>query len=80
MEKHHEGNVRPGNDFDLLAALGTDLPGDFSPPTGRDDEFSRGSPGTPDPRENPPAAVRSKDLFEPDRHIDTLKVKSRNFH
>lgn len=27
MEKHHEGNVRPGNDFDLLAALGTDLPG-----------------------------------------------------
>lgn len=27
MEKHHAGNVRPGNDFDLLAALGTDLPG-----------------------------------------------------
>ncbi len=27
MERHHEGNVRPGNDFDLLAALGTDLPG-----------------------------------------------------
>ena len=27
MEKHHEGNVRPGNDFDLLAALGADLPG-----------------------------------------------------
>ncbi|WP_353045567.1 hypothetical protein, partial [Mesorhizobium sp. M1365] len=26
-EKHHEGNVRPGNDFDLLAALGADLPG-----------------------------------------------------
>lgn len=26
MEKHHEGNVRPGNDFDLLAALGPDLP------------------------------------------------------
>lgn len=27
MEKHHGANVRPGNDFDLLAALGTDLPG-----------------------------------------------------
>ena len=27
MEKHHAGNVRAGNDFDLLVALGTDLPG-----------------------------------------------------
>ena len=27
MEKHHAGHVRPGNDFDLLAALGSDLPG-----------------------------------------------------
>ncbi|TYR35645.1 type II toxin-antitoxin system HipA family toxin [Mesorhizobium microcysteis] len=27
METHHAGNVRPGNDFDLLAALGADLPG-----------------------------------------------------
>ena len=27
MERHHAGDVRPGNDFDLLAALGTDLPG-----------------------------------------------------
>lgn len=27
MEKHHAGNVRPGNDFDLLAILGADLPG-----------------------------------------------------
>jgi serine/threonine-protein kinase HipA len=27
MEKHHAAFVRPGNDFDLLAALGTDLPG-----------------------------------------------------
>ncbi len=27
MEKHHVGNVRAGNDFDLLAALGADLPG-----------------------------------------------------
>jgi len=27
MEKHHAAAVRPGNDFDLLAALGTNLPG-----------------------------------------------------
>ncbi|WP_083274686.1 type II toxin-antitoxin system HipA family toxin [Novosphingobium resinovorum] len=27
MEKHHAGSVRAGNDFDLLAALGADLPG-----------------------------------------------------
>jgi serine/threonine-protein kinase HipA len=27
MEKHHAATVRPGNDFDLLAALGTNLPG-----------------------------------------------------
>jgi serine/threonine-protein kinase HipA len=27
MEKHHAGSVRGGNDFDLLVALGTDLPG-----------------------------------------------------
>ena len=27
MEKHNAGNVRAGNDFDLLAALGADLPG-----------------------------------------------------
>jgi len=27
MEKHHAGAVRAGNDFDLLAALGSDLPG-----------------------------------------------------
>ena len=27
MERHHAEAVRPGNDFDLLAALGQDLPG-----------------------------------------------------
>ena len=27
MEKHHAGGVRVGNDFDLLVALGSDLPG-----------------------------------------------------
>jgi serine/threonine-protein kinase HipA len=27
MDKHHAGSVRAGNDFDLLIALGSDLPG-----------------------------------------------------
>lgn len=27
MKKHHAGSVRAGNDFDLLIALGADLPG-----------------------------------------------------
>ena len=27
MERHHSGSVRAGNDFDLLVALGSDLPG-----------------------------------------------------
>lgn len=27
MERHHAGQVRPGNDFDLLVTLGADLPG-----------------------------------------------------
>lgn len=27
MEQHHAGSVRAGNDFDLLVALGSDLPG-----------------------------------------------------
>ncbi len=27
MERHHSGSVRAGNDLDLLAALGSDLPG-----------------------------------------------------
>lgn len=30
MEKHHAGAVRPGNDFDLLAALGEKIPEEFN--------------------------------------------------
>jgi serine/threonine-protein kinase HipA len=49
MEKHHAATVRPGNDFDLLAALGTNLPGavralpsDATPvPTGPEPESNK---------------------------------------
>ncbi len=66
--------------FDLsddLSAL-ADRDADFKLPTGRGDEFAHGSPGSPDSRER--AGVKPRDIFIPNLHIDTLKVKSRNFH
>jgi len=48
-------------------------------PTGRGDEFAHGSPGSPDSRERPPMGVKAREIYIPDLHIDTLKVKSRNF-
>ncbi|MBB4483222.1 MULTISPECIES: OB-fold nucleic acid binding domain-containing protein [Rhizobium] len=63
---------------DLSGLAGCD--GTFHPPTGRGDEFAHGSPGSPDSREKAPSGVRARDMFTPDLHIDTLKVKSRNFH
>ncbi|WP_081159793.1 error-prone DNA polymerase [Ensifer aridi] len=67
--------------FDLSADL-SGLAGhdrSFHPPTGRGDEFAHGSPGSPDSREKAPPGVRARDMFVPDLHIDTLKIKSRNF-
>lgn len=61
-----------------LSAL-ADRDGEFKLPTGRGDEFAHGSPGTPGSRDRAPA-VKPSDIFVPDLHIDTLKVKARNFH
>jgi hypothetical protein len=36
--------------------------------------------GGPDPRELPPKGLRRRDIYTPDLHIDSIKVKSRNFH
>ncbi|MBB4279084.1 hypothetical protein GGE12_006897 [Rhizobium mongolense] len=47
-------------------------------PTGRGDEFAIGE--GPDPRYKPKPVIVPRDMFVPDLHIDTLKVKSRNFH
>ncbi|WHA43258.1 error-prone DNA polymerase [Agrobacterium larrymoorei] len=62
--------------FDLSGDLSrlSDRNLDFKLQTGRGDEFAHGSPGT-DARTPKP-----RDIFIPDLHIDTLKVKSRNFH
>ena len=67
--------------FDLSADLSNlgERDGGFAMPHGRGDEFAHGSAGSPDSRDRPPAGVKARDIFIPDLHIDTLKVKSRNF-
>jgi error-prone DNA polymerase len=51
----------------------------FPLPHGRGDQVSHGGAG-PDPRELPPKRLRIGDIYVSDLHIDTIKVKSRNFH
>ncbi|MBY3235250.1 error-prone DNA polymerase [Rhizobium laguerreae] len=67
--------------FDLsgdLSAL-ADRDGAFKLPAGRGDEFAHGAPGSQDSRVRSPA-VKAREIYVPDLHIDQLKVKSRNFH
>jgi error-prone DNA polymerase len=45
----------------------------FALQTGRGDEFAHGG-------RDSRASVKPRDIFIPDLHIDTLKIKSRNFH
>jgi error-prone DNA polymerase len=65
--------------FDLTADLSglADRDTVFRLPAGRGDEFAHG--GGPDPRDTPKPVVQVRDMFVRDLHIDTLKVKSRNF-
>ena len=66
--------------YDLSSDLSSlsDRDAEFRNPSGRGDEFAHGSPGGGDARDRPkPNKVR--DIFIPDLHIDSLKVKSRNF-
>jgi error-prone DNA polymerase len=68
--------------FDLSTDLSSlaERDGKFRPPTGRGDEFAHGSPGSPDSRERSASGLlRPRDMFVQDLHIDTLKIKSRNF-
>ncbi len=60
-----------------LASLG-ERDGAFPLPHGRGDQVRGG--GGPDPRDSPKPAVQARDIYITDLHIDTLKVKSRNFH
>ncbi|MBY5748309.1 error-prone DNA polymerase [Rhizobium leguminosarum] len=79
---------REGEVVHLVAQQLFDLSGDlvgladrdeeFKLPAGRGDEFARG--GGPDPRDKSKTIAAPRDMFVPDLHIDTLKVKARNFH
>jgi error-prone DNA polymerase len=60
-----------------LAAVGERDAG-FPLPHGRGDEFHHGSPGI-DPRSLPPKGPKPRDIYVPDLHIDTIKVKTRDF-
>lgn len=67
--------------FDLTSDLSSlsDRDGEaFALPHGRGDELRHGPPG-PDSR-SPKEPMQVRDIYVPDLHIDTLKVKSRNFH
>ena len=67
--------------IDLSAELATVGSRDaaFSLPHGRGDQVTHAG-GGPDPRDLPPKGLRTRDIYVPDLHIDTLKAKSRNFH
>ena len=66
---------------DLSADLATVYSRDaaFPLPHGRGDQVTHPG-GGPDPRELPPKGLRTRDIYIPDLNIDTIKVKSRNFH
>lgn len=65
--------------FDLTSDLSglADRDTEFKLPAGRGDEFAHG--GGPDPRDKPKPVLQPRNMFVPDLHIDTLKVKARNF-
>ena len=66
--------------FDLSDDLATlsERDGAFPLPHGRGDEFASGSAGSPDSRDKA-SMIKPREIYVPDLHIDTLKVKSRNF-
>jgi error-prone DNA polymerase len=78
---------REGDVVHLVAHTLTDLSAElasvgeqndrFPLPHGRGDEFHHGSP-TPDPR-GLSKTPKPRDIFIPDLHIETIKVKARNF-
>jgi error-prone DNA polymerase len=79
---------REGEVVHLVANHLTDLSADlagvgerddsFPLPHGRGDEFHHGSPGI-DPRSLPPKLPKARDIYVPDLHIDSIKVKTRDF-
>jgi error-prone DNA polymerase len=66
--------------IDLSADLAgvSDRDNSFPLPHGRGDEFHHGSAGI-DPRSLPSKGPKPRDLYVPDLHIDSIKVKTRDF-
>jgi error-prone DNA polymerase len=60
-----------------LAGVG-DRDNSFPLPHGRGDEFHHGSLGI-DPRGLPPKGPKPRDIYVPDLHIDSIKLKTRDF-
>jgi error-prone DNA polymerase len=60
-----------------LAGVG-DRDNSFPLPHGRGDEFHHGSPGI-DPRSLPSKGPKARDIYVPDLHNDSIKVKTRDF-
>jgi error-prone DNA polymerase len=79
---------RQGDVVHLVANHLTDLSADlagvgerddgFPLPHGRGDEFHHGSLGI-DQRSLPPKGPKPRDIYVPDLHIDSIKVKTRDF-
>jgi error-prone DNA polymerase len=63
---------------DELASIG-DRDGGFPLPHGRGDQIRDGGSFGPDQRDLPPRGLRTRDIYIPDLHIDTIKVKTRDF-
>ncbi len=76
---------REGEVVHLIAHQIADLSADLATVGGRDNftmpasRADHARHGGPDPRELPPKGLRTRNIYIPDLHIDTLKVKSRNF-
>ena len=66
---------------DMTAELATvgGRDGQFSVRPGRGDEFAHGG-SSGDSRTRERDGFRQRDIYVPDLHIDTLKIKGRNFH
>jgi error-prone DNA polymerase len=68
--------------FDLTSDLSSlsDRDGEaFALPHGRGDELRNGPPG-PDSRSPKEPPMQARNIYVPDLHIDTIKIRSRNFH
>jgi error-prone DNA polymerase len=63
---------------DDLASVG-ERDGGFPLPHGRGDQIRDGGSFGPDQRDHPPRGLRTRDIYIPDMHVGSIKVKTRDF-